>query len=62
MTDSLLRFADRMLERLVPKATAKADSTYWVTCYCSGGTKWIKRCHNINGTTSCEPCILGGGC
>jgi hypothetical protein len=51
-----------MLERLVPKTTAKADTTFWRTCYCSGGIKRIQRCHTAGGSTSCEPCILGGGC
>jgi hypothetical protein len=62
MTHSMRRFADRMLERLVPKTTAKADTTFWRTCYCAGGVKRIQRCHTAGGSTSCEPCILGGGC
>jgi hypothetical protein len=62
MTGRLMKFADQMLERLVPKATAKADSDYWTPCYCSGGVKWIKRCHIVGGTKSCEPCIIAGGC
>jgi hypothetical protein len=56
------RFGDRVLERLVPNASAQADSTFWRTCYCTPGAKYIQRCHTAAGVTTCEACYRAGGC
>lgn len=57
------RLGDRVLERLVPKATAKADVSYWQTCYCTADhVKYIKYCHTVGGMTGCGACQRAGGC
>ncbi|MDP9844059.1 hypothetical protein [Streptosporangium lutulentum] len=56
MTDLLARLGDRVLEKLAPKATAKADTSYYEACYCRERTKYRKLCHVVGGRSSCGPC------
>ncbi|MGW3562308.1 hypothetical protein ACWDSL_00110 [Streptomyces sp. NPDC000941] len=54
---------DKVLERLVPKATASADVSYYKKC---GSCGWVdafgnyaqlkRLCHVVGGTSSCGPC------
>ncbi|GAA3654979.1 hypothetical protein GCM10022224_017580 [Nonomuraea antimicrobica] len=57
MMGTLERLGDRVLEMLVPKATAKADSSYYVTCSCSQMVRKRKLCHVVGGTSGCTACI-----
>jgi hypothetical protein len=51
------KLGDRLLERLAPKATAKADTTWYEYCYCTSDWRAIHRiCHAVGGTSSCGPC------
>ncbi|MFC8195726.1 hypothetical protein ACFUTV_10010 [Streptomyces sp. NPDC057298] len=56
---------DKLLERVVPKATASADTSYYKYCGACGyvpafdNVARLKRqCHVVGGTTSCGPCNL----
>jgi hypothetical protein len=62
MTGVLGMLGDRVLARLVPKATAKADSSYYSFCYCRERSKSRKLCHIVGGTTACGPCIAYTTC
>ncbi|WP_217211871.1 hypothetical protein [Streptomyces sp. AC550_RSS872] len=54
---------DKVLDRLVPKATASADTSFYKYC---GGCGYIeifdavgrlkRLCHVVGGTSSCGPC------
>lgn len=57
------RLADRVLARFMPRATAKADTSYMKWCYCYQGWSYRQRCEIVGGTTSCGPCqFMGMGC
>jgi hypothetical protein len=56
MTGMLERLGDRVLQRLVPKATAKADTSYYVTCSCKNMVRKRKLCHVVGGTSGCTGC------
>ena len=60
MTRILTAFGDRVLARVAPKATAKADTSYEVFCYCSvsasGVYSYWKWCHVVGGSSSCTGC------
>ncbi|MBB6346448.1 hypothetical protein ACWGH8_13925 [Nonomuraea muscovyensis] len=56
MIGALGRFGDRLLERLVPSATARADTTFREYCYCRYTYKHYRTCHVVGGTTSCGLC------
>ncbi|MET9419433.1 hypothetical protein ABZY06_01670 [Streptomyces sp. NPDC006540] len=54
---------DKVLDRLVPRATAHADTSFYK--YCTGCTyvevfdaigRWQKLCHVVGGTTGCTTC------
>ncbi|MEH1166254.1 hypothetical protein V6V47_12790 [Micromonospora sp. CPCC 205539] len=62
MSRVLGNLGDRMLERLVPKATAKADVSWYRQCYCSNHVAYIQLCHTVGGMTGCGTCYRGGGC
>ncbi|MFI6505083.1 hypothetical protein [Nonomuraea typhae] len=47
------QLGDRLLEKFVPKATAQADSSYWMHCWCYGQTRYMKLCHIVGGTHGC---------
>ncbi|GLZ79270.1 hypothetical protein Afil01_40770 [Actinorhabdospora filicis] len=64
------RAADSVLGRLVPKASASADTSWTEWC---GPCQWIdafgnyarpfKTCHVVGGTSGCTPCnTLRVGC
>ncbi|MEU0484003.1 hypothetical protein ABZ260_33075 [Streptosporangium sp. NPDC006013] len=61
MTRTLTALADRMVEGLVPKATAHAAANcYSVSCYCSGPYLYKKTCCDFQ---PCGPCKnVGLGC
>ncbi|MEJ8634326.1 hypothetical protein ABZY19_02620 [Streptomyces sp. NPDC006475] len=51
------RLGDRVLERLVPKSAASADTTFYEYCYCTPDWRRIYRlCHVVGGRTSCGKC------
>ncbi|KAB8195900.1 hypothetical protein FH608_010450 [Nonomuraea phyllanthi] len=58
MTTLLRGFGDRVLERLVPKATAKADVSYYKRCACYSDppVEVMKLCHVVGGTSGCTGC------
>lgn len=67
MNSVLGRIGDRVLEVLVPKTTAKADTSFWSRCYCGtleGTTyRYERYCNVVGGHSSCGPCELRGiGC
>ncbi|MFI1485835.1 hypothetical protein [Streptomyces sp. NPDC020747] len=54
---------DKMLDRLVPKATASADTSFWKKCSSCGYIDvigsvghMVKLCHVVGGVSSCGPC------
>ncbi|MEV0588774.1 hypothetical protein [Nonomuraea sp. NPDC050310] len=49
------RLGDRILERLVPKASAQAAEWY-VHCYCRERSGFRKLCGNYGGQTLCGAC------
>lgn len=57
MVKIVRKAADRMLERLVPKATASA-ATYYVFCYCDGPEGLYKNCSATG--SWCTECIYIG--
>ncbi|MEV1004168.1 hypothetical protein [Nonomuraea sp. NPDC050202] len=59
MTATLRVLGDRVLERLVPRATAKADTSYYkrCACYTSPVVEVMKLCHVVGGTSGCTGCI-----
>lgn len=58
MTGALGRLGDQLLERLVPKATAKADASWIEVCYCRNLKRYKRECHVVGGTTGCTSCYL----
>jgi hypothetical protein len=56
MNAFLRGFGDRMLDRLVPKATAKADTSFYKRCYCRPPADVMKLCHVVGGISACGPC------
>ncbi|MFF5208844.1 hypothetical protein [Streptosporangium sp. NPDC000396] len=56
MTGLLGRLGDRVLEKLVPKAAAKADTSWEEYCYCRNMWRYKKWCHVVGGTSGCSPC------
>ena len=65
MTGFVTTLADRLLDRLAPKASAKADTSYYEYCYCTADWRAIYRlCHVVGGTHSCGSCnnVRAVGC
>ncbi|AWS43111.1 hypothetical protein [Streptosporangium sp. 'caverna'] len=62
MTGVLGMLGDRVLARLVPKATAKADTSYYAHCYCRERSKFRKLCFVVGGTTGCGACTAYALC
>ncbi|MFF5208605.1 hypothetical protein [Streptosporangium sp. NPDC000396] len=63
MTGVLGKLGDRVLEKLVPKATAKADTYFYRTCYCDGINWYAKLCWVVGGQTGClSSCENRGKC
>ncbi|MDP9865772.1 MULTISPECIES: hypothetical protein [Streptosporangium] len=63
MNAALGKLGDRLLEKLVPKATAKADTYYYMHCYCYGTTRYQKLCWIVGGQTGCvSGCEKRGTC
>ncbi|WP_326822958.1 hypothetical protein OHA77_40755 [Streptosporangium sp. NBC_01639] len=57
------KLGDHLLEKLVPKATAKADASYWQTCACYGTTRYAKLCYVVGGISGCaDGCVKHGSC
>jgi hypothetical protein len=66
---TLVRLGDRMLARLVPKITARAEVSWTEICYCRCGIdrasstpvcyKYIRRCYSDSG---CSSCFKSGRC
>lgn len=65
MTKLLNKAADKVLGRLVPRSTARADSSWNAWC---GGCTWdkqlqryirnFKTCHVVGGLSTCSPCNM----
>ncbi|TXS55693.1 hypothetical protein [Streptomyces sp. t39] len=60
----MISLMDKVLDRLVPRATASADTSYYKNCgACSyfeaaqAVGHWQKLCHIVGGTTGCTGCI-----
>ncbi|MET8333641.1 hypothetical protein ABZV14_06720 [Streptosporangium canum] len=63
MNALLGKLGDRVLGKLVPKATAKADAYFYQTCWCYGTTRYQKLCYVVGGTTGCvSGCEKRGSC
>ncbi|MDR8411610.1 hypothetical protein MTP10_23090 [Nonomuraea sp. 3-1Str] len=62
MSNVLGRLGDRMLEKLVPKTSAKAAYEYYVHCYCTERSDYRKLCTIINGRTACGSCYVFRTC
>ncbi|MEU5342470.1 MULTISPECIES: hypothetical protein [unclassified Streptomyces] len=62
MNSTIARIGDRVLERLIPKATAQADTSFYQRCYCRGLEEYKKLCHVVGGTSSCSGCIYYAIC
>ncbi|MEV6398956.1 hypothetical protein AB0M39_29935 [Streptomyces sp. NPDC051907] len=59
MIGSIGKLGDRVLERLVPKATAQADTSWTERCYCiSERRARFRTCHVVGGTSGCTPCNI----
>jgi hypothetical protein len=53
----LTKLGDRLLDQLAPKASAKADTTWYEYCYCTSDWRKIyKICHTVGGISTCGPC------
>ncbi|NUW32904.1 hypothetical protein HTZ77_15885 [Nonomuraea sp. SMC257] len=61
MTRQISALADRMVNAVVPKATAHAiRNCYSISCYCSGPRLYKKTCCDLE---PCGPCYyVGLGC
>lgn len=63
MNALLGKLGDRVLGKLVPKATAQADTSYYMTCFCYGTARYQKLCHIVGGQTGCvSGCERRGNC
>ncbi|MFD8527976.1 hypothetical protein ACFV0L_11265 [Streptosporangium canum] len=63
MNALLGKLGDRVLGKLVPKTTAKADAYFYQTCWCYGTTRYQKLCYVVGGTTGCvSGCEKRGSC
>ncbi|GAA0913899.1 hypothetical protein GCM10009560_06660 [Nonomuraea longicatena] len=51
------RLSDRILDKLAPKATAKADDTWWAHCYCYERSGFGRYCQE---KTARSPAPLAG--
>lgn len=57
MIGFVAKLGDRLLERLAPTVTAKADTTWYEYCYCTADWRAIYRtCHVVGGTSTCGAC------
>jgi hypothetical protein len=54
----LTRAADKLIEAVVPHASARAE--FLVPCACSGGYHWSKYCEDLNGELHCSACNVKG--
>ncbi|MGW2699575.1 hypothetical protein [Streptomyces sp. NPDC001340] len=59
----MLSLMDKVLDRLVPKATASADTSYYKNCSACAYVEIFhaimrktQLCHVVGGHTSCGPC------
>ncbi|WP_412543951.1 hypothetical protein R8Z50_16055 [Longispora sp. K20-0274] len=63
MINLMGRVGDRLLAVFAPKATAKADLTFYKFCFCYDGWKYAQRCDQVAGQSYCGPCeFRGTGC
>ncbi|MEV4641680.1 hypothetical protein AB0J80_30485 [Actinoplanes sp. NPDC049548] len=63
MRSLINKVSDRMIGRLVPKATADAADCIALSCGCSSlHIKTAKNCCTVLGQTVCSPCIPVGAC
>ncbi|MEW2298787.1 hypothetical protein AB0958_02200 [Streptomyces sp. NPDC006655] len=60
---------DKVLDRLVPKATASADTSFYKNCTSCGYIEYLgvygrllKLCHVVGGVTSCGACNTIDNC
>ncbi|HEY9368659.1 hypothetical protein [Streptomyces sp.] len=56
------KLGDKVLERLAPSATAKADTSFYQFCYCSGIYRYERLCHVVGGISSCGGCSRRSQC
>ncbi|MEU0572828.1 hypothetical protein ABZ297_46515 [Nonomuraea sp. NPDC005983] len=62
MTHVLGRLGDRILERLVPKTSAKAAYEFYRHCYCRERSDFQKLCTLVNGKEYCGSCYVFRTC
>lgn len=56
MTKLLRRTGDRVLGILVPKVSAKADTSWTEHCYCKPMWDYRRTCYVVGGTSGCSAC------